>query len=245
MNSLFLVLLAVFPQTWFSPEVLSGNTLSTFKNPLSLFYNPALLPEKFSFFATYSNPFRIRELMTVKFALGERGVAFGSSFLRSSGYIEGSLVFGFRKSIGMGHLGFALRGLFLEVEGFPIEKDLSLDLGFYVPYERFAIGGFLRDINTPRLANSPVPPSVDIAARDFLLKGVDFFVDLFHQSFHPLSVRVGQRWRIHPLLTVFAGASSYPPMVSFGFTLGKTPSFSFSLKEHPELGETRSISVLW
>lgn len=245
MNSLFLALFLVFPQTWFSPEVLSGNSLATLDNPISLFYNPSLLPLRRSFFISYSNPFGIKDLMTGRLAFAEKGMAFGVSTLKSTEYLEGSFAVGFRKKFGKGKIGVTLRGLFLEIGGSPMGKDIAIDMAFHLPYERFAIGGSLRNLNTPSMAGSILSPSVDLTTKVSVLRGVDFFFDLFHESFHPISLRVGQTWKLHHLLAVFWGASSYPPIISFGFTVGERPYLSFSLKEHPELGETKSISVGW
>jgi hypothetical protein len=245
MSSTFLILISLFPHLWFEPEAIAGNILSPDTSSLSLFFNPARLPQGFSLYVSLSEPYGIKSLKSGKIAVTSGGVGAGASFLKDEGYIEAVFLSGLKRKIGRGSLGFNLKILYLGIEGFRPEKNISLDMGIFIPLGKFAFGCLLSNLNSPRISNSLLLPSLDLALKVNLERDVDFYLDFFNEPPFPLSIRAGIKWRLWRKMDFLAGTSSSPKLLVIGISLNTRPSLSFSIKTHQILQDTRSLSLSW
>ncbi len=245
----FILFSLLFPERPLSPQVMMGSHISVYNSPFALFYQPALLPDKFSVAFSYAKPYEGLPISQFEsafsFPLFKLKGAIGFSYFGEEIYKENTLLLGINYKNDFFSLGMSFKLLSLNIPQVINHNEPSFDLGavFYFPYD-IKIGAFTRNIYRSKNYKEDIPSlfSLSLAVTHTAL---EFFFDLISEENHPFTYSIG--FKI-PLITSFyikGGIRSGERVFGAGFGIDIS-SFNIEgfYRVHPFLGSSFSLSLV-
>ncbi len=238
----------LFPERIIAPQAIMGSHLSTLNSPLSIFYQPALIPDEFSFAFSYTRPYEGLPLNSFEsafsFPLLKFQWALGFSYFGEDIYKENSLLLGLNYKNSLFSLGTSFKLLSLNIPEVITYNEPTFDLGavFYFPFD-IKIGAFTRNIYRSKKYKGDIP-SLFALSFGVTNEALLFFFDFISEENHPFTYSIGFKM---PLISSFylkGGLRSGEKTFGAGFGVSlKFLNLEGFYRVHPFLGYSFALSL--
>ncbi|MEO0255305.1 MAG: hypothetical protein ABIN20_07810 [candidate division WOR-3 bacterium] len=238
----------LFPERIISPEAIMGSHISSFNSPLSIFYQPALIPDKFSFAFSYTKPYEGLPINSFEsafsFPLFKFQGALGFSYFGEDIYKENSLLLAINYKNSLFSIGTSFKLLSLNIPEVITFNEPTFDLGtvFHFPLD-IKIGAFTRNVYRSKKYKEDIP-SLFALSFGVTHEALSFFFDLISEENHPFTYSIG--FKI-PLISSFylrGGLRSGEKTFGAGFGVSlKFLNLEGIYRVHPFLGYSFALSL--
>ncbi len=220
-----------------------GNFL--FDQSSAVFYNPAMLNEKFTFSALYGELYSIPNLNFFSSCVSFRRMGFGAQVINSDDLYVSSINLGYSLSlqdrIKIGISG-ELRQVFIEGEP-GVSSGFSMGAGFIVPYGKALLFGI--SLHNVVVTDESVNETGEIAvsSKMGILNDLMLYFDIFYNAVSNVSYRFLMEYPIWRNLKFTLGLRSSPVLYNFGISFRSFVNFSYIVSLHPYLGLSHFFSL--
>ncbi len=225
-----------YPPTFHDAVSAAGETGTYAGHPLAVLHVPAFIPDILMVSASVSHPFSISGFYTGNVSISGKGMGLAVEGVHVEDYSRIVFAAGYSSRLhGTYRAGLVLR-VSEESFGRDIQRELDLDAGLGVRFNRMLIGASIRSLLDAR----------NEAISSFLRYNGDRFHSVFELSLstgRQLATRASISYQVTQHLTLNIGRSSDPPIWGFGFTLFGPLQVDYSFRQHQLLGGTHSITV--
>ncbi|MBI2915845.1 MAG: hypothetical protein HYY07_03205 [Elusimicrobia bacterium] len=235
-------------------QSLSGTCSAPSGDATAPFWNPAALSflSQGEWVSFYTQLFSLKELRYggTAIAVPTKMGAFGSSYSQFgfSQYMERQMILSHSLSLSEGvWMGYSLKGLFLQIEGFGSSSAFGLDIGLNTTLsEKLRLGLFARNLNRPTIGDGgeTIARSFSIGFSYQLVYGLHWMLDYERTDFKPPLWKSGLELDLNRSFFFRSGFNSPPLSISggFGSRIGRT-SFDYAYQHHLTLPGSHHFSL--
>ncbi len=220
-----------------------GNFLFSPSN--AVFYNPALIRDKFHFSAIYGELYSISGLNFYSLSISFKRVSLGAQVINEEDFYVNSINLGYsfplRNELRVGISG-ELKQLF--VRGQPgVTDGFSLGAGFMIPYKTSLL--FAITMHNVLVTNKTIFETGEIALSNKarISKELTVYFDALYDAGSEVSYRFLLNYKIWKNLNLRGGLRSSPASYYLGLTFRDFIKFSYSTSLHPYLGLSHFIEL--
>jgi len=244
-----LIFSLLFPERFLPPQIIMGSRISVYNSPFAVFYQPALIPDKFSLAFSYSKPYEGLSISQFEsafsFPLFKLKGAIGFSYFGEEIYKENTVLLGLNYKAPFFSIGTNFKLLSLNIPEIVTHNEYTFDAGvlFYLPYD-MKIGAFSRNLYRSKTYREDIPSLFSLSFGVTHL-ALEFFFDLISEENHPFTYSIGFKIPLVSSFYIRGGLRSGER--TFGAGFGLNLSF-FNLegfyRVHPFLGSSFSLSLV-
>ncbi len=248
MGLLFIISI-LFPERPLPPQVIMGSHISIRNTPFAVFYQPALIPKKFSVSFSYSKPYEGLSISQFEsafsFPLFIFSGSIGFSYFGEEIYKEQIINYGMCYKNSLYSAGIVLKYLYLNIPEVVNHAEPSFDAGcvFFLPFN-IRIGAFSRNIYRSPKYKYDIPSLFAISFA-VIHEALNFYFDLISEENHPFTYATGFEIPLTSNFYIKGGLRSGEKTFGAGFGINvsfvKLEGF---YRVHPFLGSSFSVSVV-
>ena len=246
---IILIFSLLFPERPLPPQVIMGSHLSVYNTPFAVFYQPALIPDKFSFAFSYARPYEGLPVSqfesALSFPLFKLQGAVGFSYFGEDIYKENTVLFGINYKNSFFSTGLNLKLLSLNIPEIVNHNEFSFDAGavFYLPYD-IKIGAFTRNVYRTKEYKQDIPSLFSLSF-GVTHEALEFFFDLISEENHPFTYSIGFKIPVVSSFYIKGGIRSGERTFGAGFGLNiSVLNLEGFYRVHPLLGSSFSLSLV-
>jgi len=220
-----------------------GNFLFSTSN--AVFYNPALISDKFHFSAIYGELYSIPGLNFFSSSISFKRVSLGAQVVNEEDFYVNSINLGysfpFQNELRIGISG-ELKQLFVENKS-EVTDGFGLGAGFVIPYSTSLVFGFA--LHNVLVTDKTIfgPGEIALSSKARISGDLTIFFDALYDAGSKVSYRLSLNYKIWENLKLMGGLSSTPASYYLGLTFRDFIKFSYSTSLHPYLGLSHFVEL--